>query len=172
MKLNYNIVLIGYRGVGKTHVAKCLSYISHNPYISLDIALKKRLGRNLQSYIKENGWEAFRKEEHELLREMVGNTHNTIIDCGGGVVDTPENLPLLRQLGKIVWLYADPELLCQRLTNTKRQRLSLTGETKACDIEEIKTVLARRNPIYRELADVTLDASFLTAQEIASLILF
>lgn len=170
MRPEENIILIGYRGVGKSVVARHLARLTDKHLYSLDEVLKTRLGGNLQIYIRDNGWPAFRAAETAALKELLG-TKRAVIDCGGGIVETEENIPILKQLGTVVWLSATPEKIHYRLTNTRTARLSLSGGNSAADMEEIRTVLERRNPLYRKAADIVVDTTSLESIEVAQMLL-
>ena len=104
------IILIGYRGVGKSTIAseivKTLSKEHEITKVSLDEKLADRIG-NLQAFIKENGWEAFRDQETLLLKNLELSDQSYVIDCGGGIVEREENISLLKKLGKV--FYIKPE---------------------------------------------------------------
>lgn len=166
------IILIGYRGVGKSAVAsEIVKLLSERKCpavkISLDDELAAKLG-NLQAFIKENGWEAFRAEETDLLRKIKLPSQLCVIDCGGGIVEKAENIELLKKIGKVFYIKADVETIRQRLQTT-HARLSLSGKQSFFD--EIKKVLEYREPLYLKAADVTIESDLLSIEECAEKIL-
>ncbi len=163
-----NLVLIGYRGVGKSAVARHLARLTGWELCSLDDMLKKQFGQGLQEFIQANGWPAFRAAETELLRQLQGRK-GVVVDCGGGIVETPENLPLLKLLGTVVWLTASEAQIRNRILSSRSMRLSLTGSS-AADPDEIHAILLRRNPLYRQIADVTIDSTGMESYDAAQLI--
>jgi shikimate kinase len=163
-----NLVLVGYRGVGKSAVARHLARLTGWELCSLDEMLKKRFSQGLQEFIQANGWPAFRAAETELLKELQG-CKGVVIDCGGGIVETPENLPLLKSLGTVVWLTASETQIRNRILSSRSMRLSLTGSS-AADPDEIHAVLQRRNPLYRQIADITIDSTGMESYDAAQLI--
>jgi len=86
------------------------------------------------------------------------------IATGGGIITQPRNLPLLRHLGYIVWLDADPSLLARR-TSHNNDRPLLAGEEDPQ--AKLTRLLAERKPIYKALADLRIQTSDLTPQESA-----
>ena len=164
-----NLVLVGYRGVGKSAVARHLARLTGWELCSLDEMLKKRFSQGLQEFIQANGWPAFRAAETELLKELQGRK-GAVIDCGGGIIETPENLPLLKSLGTVVWLTASETQIRNRILSSRSMRLSLTGGCSAADPEEIHAVLQRRNPLYHQVADVTIDSTGMESYDAAQLI--
>ena len=161
------IILIGYRGVGKSTIAseivKTLSEERKITKISLDEKLAEKIG-NLQAFIKENGWNAFRDQETLLLKNLELSDQSYVIDCGGGIVEREENILLLKKLGKVFYIKAEVETIQERLQTT-HARLSLSG--KQSFFEEIKNVLERRDPLYIKAADFIIESDSLSIDECA-----
>lgn len=161
------IILIGYRGVGKSTIAseivKTLSEERKITKISLDEKLAEKIG-NLQAFIKENGWDAFRDQETLLLKNLELSDQSYVIDCGGGIVEREENISLLKKLGKVFYIKAEVETIQERLQTT-HARLSLSG--KQSFFEEIKNVLERRDPLYIKAADFIIESDSLSIDECA-----
>ena len=165
------IILIGYRGVGKSTIAseivKTLSKEHEITKVSLDEKLADRIG-NLQAFIKENGWEAFRDQETLLLKNLELSDLSYVIDCGGGIVEREENISLLKKLGKVFYIKAGVETIQERLQTT-HARLSLSGKQSFFD--EIKNVLERRDPLYTKAADFIIESDLLSIDECAKKII-
>lgn len=165
------IILIGYRGVGKSTIAseivKNLSKEHEITKVSLDEKLADRIG-NLQAFIKENGWEAFRDQETLLLKNLELSDQSYVIDCGGGIVEREENISLLKKLGKVFYIKAGVETIQERLQTT-HARLSLSGKQSFFD--EIKNVLERRDPLYTKAADFIIESDLLSIDECAKKII-
>ena len=165
------IILIGYRGVGKSTIAseivKTLSKEHEITKVSLDEKLADRIG-NLQAFIKENGWEAFRDQETLLLKNLELSDQSYVIDCGGGIVEREENISLLKKLGKVFYIKAGVDTIQERLQTT-HARLSLSGKQSFFD--EIKNVLERRAPLYTKAADFIIESDLLSIDECAKKII-
>lgn len=165
------IILIGYRGVGKSTIAseivKTLSKEHEITKVSLDEKLADRIG-NLQAFIKENGWEAFRDQETLLLKNLELSDQSYVIDCGGGIVEREENISLLKKLGKVFYIKAGVDTIQERLQTT-HARLSLSGKQSFFD--EIKNVLERRDPLYTKAADFIIESDLLSIDECAKKII-
>lgn len=161
------IILIGYRGVGKSTIAseivKTLSEERKITKISLDEKLAEKIG-NLQAFIKENGWNAFRDQETLLLKNLELSDQSYVIDCGGGIVEREENISLLKKLGKVFYIKAEVETIQERLQTT-HARLSLSG--KQSFFEEIKNVLERRDSLYIKAANFIIESDSLSIDECA-----
>jgi len=150
-----NIVLIGYRGTGKSAVGEALAASTRRPLVSTDAEIVRRAGCTIPEIVAQFGWEHFRDIEEAVVKDLAGS-NGVVIDCGGGVVTRPINIERLRESGKVVWLRAPIEVIAARLEGDD-QRPALTGE--ADFIAEIGTVLAEREPLYEAAADFSVDTA-------------
>lgn len=157
-----NIVLIGYRGTGKSTIANILSARLKWPTFNLDKAIVEEAGMSIPQIVKNHGWEFFREIESRMVCRA-GKKDRTIIDAGGGVVVRFDNVTILRQNGVIIWLKANPETIVGRIREDT-QRPSLTGKTF---LEEIEEVLSERTPKYQESADYEIETNHLSPKGVA-----
>jgi shikimate kinase len=161
-----NIVLIGYRAVGKTTAGQVLSQKLDQPFVDLDSFIEEKAGKSIPEIVDSSGWEHFRDLEKKAVDEVSG-FKNAIIATGGGVVLDEENVTRLRSTGILIWLKADIALIEKRL-GADQSRPSLTGnDTRS----EAAHVLEERLPLYEKAAHFSLDVSELTPPEIAAQIL-
>ncbi len=144
-----NIVLIGYRGTGKSSVATMLAGRLRWERISTDTEIIARAKQSIPEIVKTFGWDYFRDLESEVCRN-VGGKDRLIIDTGGGAILRPKNVEALNTNGRLFWLTAEISTIQARIGGDT-QRPSLTG-TKSF-IEEIAEVLEERGPKYRSAAD-------------------
>ena len=156
-----SIFLIGLPGVGKSVVSMRLAGLVALPRVCLDEAMAKKVGV-LRDYIQAHGWPAFRELEAQTLAEVIA-TGPAVVDCGGGVVETPANVGLMRQEGEIIWLRATLETMQGRLRNSHR-RLALGSAT---DDVKIRELLARREPLYTAAATRLCDTDGKTPEAVA-----
>lgn len=159
-----NIILIGFRGVGKSTIAEKLALRLGKRAVSLDEVMKDELG-NLQDFIKANGWEAFRDAESRLVAGL--DSADSVVDSGGGVIEREENIRFLREKGTVVWLKVSKDVVYERLkgSNTRLSLKSKTGTTGSY-LDEIEEVMSRRNPLYKRAAHITVDTDSLTIDQI------
>ena len=162
-----NLVLIGYRGTGKTAVSQHLSEELGFQRLGMDETLVERFGMGIPEFVEKNGWDAFREAESELVRE-ISSRDRQIIDSGGGVVVRSGNIETLRENGRVVWLTATVETIARRIGGDS-QRPSLTGEKSFVD--EIEEVLQERIPLYRQASDFEVKTDDLPAEDIARRVL-
>lgn len=143
------IYLIGARGSGKTSVGKELCRQYHYRFVDLDHFLCEKERSTIEEIVRENGWENFRELEKKTLRDATAACQGkkTVIATGGGIILDKDNRAFLRQHGLVFWLKGDAGLLHTRLGRNPMhaQRPALTGLEP---LEEIKKVLAEREPLY------------------------
>jgi len=158
-----NIVLIGYRGSGKSTVAKVLSRKTGMEVISTDAMITEKEAADIPRIVQRHGWDYFRDVENEVIRE-VSALDNIIVDAGGGAVLREENRRLLKNNGVVFWLTADVETITRRI-RTSAERPSLTGDKSF--LEEAGQVLQQRIPLYEKAAHHTVKTDGRTPDEIA-----
>ena len=156
-----SIFLIGLPGVGKSVVSMRLSGLVALSRVCLDEAMVNKVGV-LRDYIQAQGWPAFRELEAQTLAEVIASGA-AVVDCGGGVVETPANVEMMRHHGDIVWLRATIETMQARLQKSHR-RLALGSATSD---DKIRELLARREPLYTAAATRTLDTDGKTPEAVA-----
>ncbi len=161
-----NIVLVGYRGTGKTAVAELLAADLGLQVVHLDAEIERKAGKPIPRIVDEIGWSGFRDLEQEIVRAFAA-MDGLIIDCGGGVVEREVNFDVLRSAGTVIWLKASTDTIVRRIAGDD-QRPSLTG-TKSFT-EEVDEVLARRTPLYQRLAHFQIDTDERTIAEAATAI--
>lgn len=161
-----NLVIIGYRGTGKSTISDWLHLELRMDVCHMDERLEERFGERISSYVAQHGWDSFREEECILVEELA-EMDNIIIDTGGGVVERVENLKMLKRNGFIVWLHAEPEYITRYIKNDpNRPPLTQKKETS----EEVEEVLARRIPLYEQAADYIVRTDQHTLEESGALI--
>jgi shikimate kinase len=167
MTKSLNIVLIGYRGTGKSTVAKILGQRLGRTVISTDAAIVKEAGQPIPQIVEQFGWDHFRGLETQMCQKLTGQ-ENLVIDTGGGLVLKEENVKILKANGKIFWLTAEVATIASRISGDT-QRPSLSG-TKSF-VEEIEEILEIRKPHYQAAADIIIPTDYETPESIADQIL-
>lgn len=158
------VILIGYRGTGKSSVAELVAARLGLEVFGMDGEIVRRAGKPVPEIVAERGWSGFRDLEEEVCRDAV-TRERAVIDCGGGVIERADNIERLSAAGTVFWLKARPDTIVTRIGGDT-QRPSLTGSKSFTD--EVVEVLTRREPLYRRLADVTIDTDTLTPEQIAT----
>jgi shikimate kinase len=161
MPAQARITLIGYRACGKSTVGRLLAARLAWPFIDADHALEERLGVSIRECIHSQGETAFRNAEEACLADLLARHGPLILATGGGAVLRAANRQRLREQGGLVaYLHAPAATLVARLTHNDGGRPSLTGRGVAVEVPEL---LAQRDPLYREIASVVIDATVGTA---------
>ncbi len=149
-----NIILIGYRGTGKSLVSKELAERTGRQRISLDAVIEKKYGA-INGIVSEFGWQRFRQIETEILQSI--KMTRGIIDCGGGIIEGEKNIGILKTMGQVFWLKASVKVIQNRLAQaTDRPALTSTNDF----LEEVEQVLTRRQPLYQKAADFAIDTDY------------
>ena len=162
-----NIVLIGYRGTGKSVVGELLALHLGMPCIGMDAKIVDRAGMSIPDIVERFGWTEFRDIESEMIFELSG-LDNIIIDTGGGVIERPENIEALKRNSRIFWLRASMDTIVRRIqADTQRPALT-TGKTFT---EEVLEVLNQRIPKYKRAAQYEIDTDALTPEQVAERII-
>lgn len=159
-----NLVLIGYRGTGKSTVAKLLAAKLHMDVVSLDQEIVRQAGRSIPEIVAQHGWPHFRDLESEVTKRIAARDH-IIIDAGGGVILRPENVEHLRRGGTLFWLRASVPVIVARIeAGTERPPLT-AGKSFT---EEVEDVLRERTPLYAAAAHHQIDTDRLTPEQVAA----
>jgi len=173
-----NIILIGYRGTGKTSVGQELARRLSRPFHDTDVLIEAREGRSIRAMVDKEGWPFFRAREKEAIRSLSA-IRRCVVATGGGAVLDPENARLLKSMGWIVLLTATEEVIVRRMLAdpaSREQRPSFSGAnstevSKQAMLKETMEILKQRMPIYRRQADVIIDTTEAPPAEIVDEIL-
>lgn len=165
-----NIVLIGYRGSGKSTVGRRLAARLKMKFVDTDHLIEERHGVLISDIVESYGWAYFRAMEKQIIEEISTQDHLVIASGGGAVLET-ENVKALRRNGLIIWLKADGEAIRKRIGQDPRpslRRPSLTGKGV---LEELEEVMTYREPFYGTAAGVELDTSSLDVEAVVKAVL-
>ncbi len=161
-----NVVLIGFMGTGKTAVGQKVASQLGCEFMDTDTLIEAHAGRPIPRIFAEDGEEAFRRLEAEVVAAASASM-GVVIATGGGVVLRAENMQRLRQNGVIIALRADPRAILARVGTGGGEARPLLGSDPE---ERIRRLLQERDALYQD-ADLTLDTSMLSLDEAASRIL-
>ena len=162
-----NLVLIGYRGTGKSRVAEILSGVLGIKSICMDAEIVRKAGLSIPEIVKKAGWDRFRDIETEAVLQ-VSQLENVVVDTGGGVIERPENIKALKKTGIVFWLKASVDVIVARI-ESGTERPSLTeGKTFT---EEVAEVLAKRTRKYSNAAQHEINTDPLTPHQVADRII-
>jgi shikimate kinase len=157
-----NIVLIGMPGVGKSTIGVLLAKAANCRFIDTDVTIQAREGRSLQAIIDADGAEAFKRLEaqHIVSLDLAGH----VIATGGSAVYSPEAMAHLKAGGTVVHLDLPLELVEHRITNLYTRGVVMApGQT-------LRELYDERQPLYRRWADLTVDVSDKTQEQVVDAI--
>jgi len=158
-----NIVLIGYRGTGKSAVGELVARRLGMTCISMDARIVEKAGMSIPRFVEEHGWPAFRDLETTVAREL-GQQDRLVIDTGGGVIERPQNIPALRANGYIIWLKASVSVIVARIQDGTERPALTQGKSFT---QEVGEVLVQRIPKYQDAAQGEIDTDTLTIEQVA-----
>lgn len=149
-------------GTGKSSVGRRLADATGWPRYDTDAMIATALGMRITEIFSRLGQERFRQEEAAILDKLDAQEQSIIV-TGGGAILRPENVARLRELGTVVCLTADRATLLERLGRRPNRPL-LQTENPAATVEKL---LQEREPLYHEAADLTIDTTALTHDQVA-----
>ncbi len=162
-----NIVLIGFRGTGKSTVGRLLAKRLKRDFIDSDKHIEGSTGKTIKSIFEDDGEERFRQIEADTITEL-STGDNKVIATGGGAVLRKGNVKNLKDNGFLVLLEATPEIIYSRIAEDKKtvqQRPSLTDKKP---LDEINHLLEQREHAYKNASDFTINTSYASCEEIVN----
>lgn len=137
-----NVVLIGMPGCGKSTVGAALAQKLGKTFVDADAEIERRTGKAIPDIFAQEGEEAFRRYEADIIADLT-RQNRQVIACGGGVVKTPQNLHALRQNGPVLWVQRPIE------------KLATAGRPLSKGSEALRRMEHERLPLYRAAATGT-----------------
>lgn len=159
-----NIILCGFMGSGKTTVGMELAKIMGRKFVDTDDMIEKEQGIAIKAIFAVHGEDYFRDLEWECCKK-ISDLKNCVVSTGGGAITFDRNVDALKNGGKIVFLDADFDVICQRIGNSKTRPL-FQDKAKA------KALYDERKAKYMNAADYVIDGNMSarkTAMEIADI---
>ncbi len=158
-------ILVGFMGSGKTTVGRLLANQMKAPYHDLDEVIVQRAGKPIQQIFDEDGEDAFRLLEHEMLLSSLND--GGILSTGGGTPIQPTNFELLKQTSvPVILLDVLPETIMKRLQGDNARPL-----VKKLGLNGLMQLKQQRDPRYNEVSDLRIVTDNLTPVQVATIIL-
>lgn len=161
-----NIVLIGFMGCGKSSVGRRLAALTGHRFVDTDELAAQSEGCSIPEIFACGGEEVFRDIEEKILADLVG-VAGIVLATGGGAILREANREVMKKIGTVAWLDADPDSLFERATRSNRRPLLQTENPR----KTFDDLLALRRPIYEAAADFRFDSTGLDHDEVARNIL-
>lgn len=147
------IFLVGMMGSGKSTLGRLLARELARPFVDLDERIEDRAGFSIPEIFARFGEPRFRDLESAALAELRAD-RDLVVALGGGTPRRESNRAMLRAGGCVVYLRAQPETLVRRLPHPSSRPLLRRAEDPQQTIQEL---LAEREPLYEEVADIVID---------------
>jgi shikimate kinase len=165
-----NVILIGFRGSGKTTVGKKLAERLFYDFVDLDDEIEMREEKNIRRIFEEYGEEYFRRIESLVVAD-IAKTNGKVIGTGGGVVLKYKNIQNLKRSGVIIFLDVDAENSIERLMKDETTEIRRPKLTYSDWQSEIRDQVKIRRPFYLNAADYIVNTSARSVDEIVEQIL-
>ena len=149
---DYNIVLIGFMGAGKSTISDYLSTMFDMDIVEMDQVIAEREEMSIPDIFATYGEEYFRDLETNLLIEMQSHK-NAVISCGGGAALREKNVAEMKKNGRVVLLTATPETIFERVKDSN-DRPVLNGRKNVKGISEL---MEQRREKYEAAADIVIN---------------
>ncbi len=166
VKRNDRLTLVGYRGTGKTSVARMLSEQMGWDFVDADVELERVAGRTIAEIFADDGESAFRDLESQIIGDLV-KYPKCVIASGGGVVLREENRLAISE-SLVVWLTATPRTINERIGADSKSATQRPDLTEQGGLAEVKAVLKERHSLYESVADMIIATDGKTPREIAA----
>lgn len=158
---NYNIVLIGFMGAGKSTISDYLSTCFAMEVVEMDQVISEKEGMSIPDIFEVYGEEHFRNAETNLLKELQAK-RNVVISCGGGTPMREVNVQEMKRNGRVVLLTAKPETILERVKDSHDRPLLENNKS----VEFIEELMLKRREKYVAAADIIIETDGKTELEI------
>lgn len=161
-----NLVLIGYRGSGKSSVGQAVAQRLSWPLIDTDLCIEQQAGCTIAQVFSREGEAGFRRREAAVVAEVAA-ADGAVISVGGGAVLSSDNMNRLRAHGRVIWLRAAAEVLWHRIQRDARTAATRPNLTAIGGLDEVRRVLAQREPLYKSASNAVVDTTGKSVETVA-----
>ena len=151
-RLKKTVVMVGMMGAGKTAVGRALAARLKVPFLDSDHEIESAANMTIPEIFARDGEEFFRQKERQVIARLLEEECG-ILSTGGGAFLAEENRRIISQKGASVWLNADLGVLWNRVRHRDTRPLLRTADPARV----LRDLLAIRDPLYREIADVIIE---------------
>lgn len=144
-----HIFFIGFLGAGKSTLARNLGTLFNRRYVDTDRMVERSCGMSVTDIFRRHGESWFRVQETRALQSL-GKERSLLVSCGGGIIETPRNIELMRTMGYCVYLDGD-------IGDSLRQIRRRDTRPDFRSSEHAARLLEHRRPLYQQAADFTVD---------------
>ena len=167
MAVKRNIFLVGRMGGGKSTIGRQLAQLLNMDFVDTDAEIEERAGADIGWIFDVEGEEGFRKREERLINELT-QRQGIVLSTGGGAVLSKDNRNHLSARGIVIYLETTVDKQYQRTQRDKKRPLLQDVTDQRQVLEDLAKV---RNPLYEEVADITLPTDEQSAKVMATQII-
>ena len=152
-----HIFLTGFMASGKSRTGRTLSERLGRPLVDTDAVIVERAGKSISEIFEQDGEAKFGEMERDVIAEIAANETPQVVSLGGGAINNPENVKVIRESGTLIRLWAKPEILSERIgrKNTRPLLANLSDEER---LAKIKVMLKEREKNYAQ-ADFSVEST-------------
>lgn len=161
-----NIFLIGPMGAGKSTIGRQLAQTLGMEFLDSDSIIEERAGADIDWIFDVEGEAGFRKREERILNELTQN-YGIVLSTGGGSILSKDNRNVLSARGIVIYLETTVDKQFERTQRDKKRPLLQTEDPRKT-LEELAAI---RNPLYEEIADITIHTDEQSAKVVANQII-
>ena len=158
-----NLVFIGMPGSGKSTVGVLVAKRLGLGFVDTDLLIQQEAGRTLQEIVDQDGYQALRKIEEQVLLNLTAENH--VISTGGSAVYSDAAMRHLKSSGTVVFLDIPLDVVIERIGD-----YSLRGISRRPD-QSLAELFDERFALYSRYADVTVKGAGLTHDEVCEAVL-
>lgn len=156
-----NLFFIGFMGCGKSTISGKFGELFSMEQVEMDERIEEQAGMKISEIFRVHGEKAFRDMETEFLRGLCCRG-GLAVSCGGGVPLRKENVELMKNSGKVIFLTASPQTIYERVKGSSDRPL-LEGKKNT---DAIREMIEIRRPIYEAAADFRISTDGKSIEEI------
>nr|WP_302850376.1 shikimate kinase AroK [Pseudomonas aromaticivorans] len=146
------MILVGPMGAGKSTIGRLLAKELHLPFKDSDKEIEVRTGADIPWIFDVEGEQGFREREQAVIVDLC-QEDGLVLATGGGAVLRQANREALRAGGRVVYLHTSVEQQLERTARDRNRPL-----LRAANPEQVlRDLMATRDPLYREIADVIIE---------------
>lgn len=158
-----NIFLIGPMGAGKSTIGRAIAKELKLDFYDTDQEIEARTGADITWIFDIEGEEGFRKREASVIDDL-SQRQNIVLATGGGAIVTPENRVALAARGTVIYLKTSLDSQYERTRHDEKRPLLQTDDVW----ERLNDLWNEREPLYREIADISFETDGLSVKLVAN----
>jgi shikimate kinase len=149
-------------GAGKSAVGRQLARMLHLDFVDSDEEIENRTGVDIPFIFEKEGEEGFRKREVKMIDEL-SQRQGVVLATGGGAILDPDSRSHLGARGFVIYLFTTVQQQLDRTQRGRSRPLLENGDKESV----LEALMAERDPLYREIADLTVETDGRRVQAVA-----